>query len=159
MFRIQLTMLKKMGVEFTALFVGRMGPPSYRRYVEDMTGRLDLNVKFLGWIPYEELPYIYDAADVTVVPSYSEGDPLTIPESLACGTPVIATNVGGSLSILSRAGLRDNLIDIRKYDFHAELAEKLRFSLHRVDKSKMDNTKAPFWDGVAKRYLRISFEF
>jgi len=93
-----LVMLKKMGVEFTALFVGKIGPPSYRGYVEDMIRRFDLNVKLLGWIPDEELPYIYNAADVTVVLSYSEGSPLVIPESLVCGTPVIATNVGGNPS-------------------------------------------------------------
>jgi len=52
-----------------------MGQPSYRRYVEDMIRRFDLNVKLLGWVSYEDLPYVYSAADVTVVPSYSEGPP------------------------------------------------------------------------------------
>jgi len=89
-----LVMLKKVGLEFTALFAGRMGPPSYRRYVEDMIRRFNLNVKLLRWVPYEELPYIYNAADVTVVPSYSGENRL--PESLACRTSVITTNVGGN---------------------------------------------------------------
>jgi len=120
-----LAMLKKMGVEFTALFVGGMGPPSYRRYVEDMIRRFDLNVELLGWIPYEELPYVYNAADVTVVPSYSEGSPLVIPESLACGTPVIATNVGGNPEYLALVNLIDLLLNINSYDFYMDLANKL----------------------------------
>jgi len=53
------------------------------------------------------------------------------------------------------AGLSDDLIDVHKYDFHVELAEKLRLSLHRVDKSKVDSAKASSWDEVAKRYLEI----
>jgi len=44
-----------------------------------MIRRFDLNVKPLGWVPYEDLPYVYNAADVTVVPSYSEGGSLTTP--------------------------------------------------------------------------------
>jgi len=47
----------------------------YRRYVEDMIRGFGLNVKLLGWVPYEDLPYVYNVADVTVVPSYSEGSP------------------------------------------------------------------------------------
>jgi len=148
-----LALLKKMGVEFTALFVGGMGPPSYRRYVEDMIRRFDLNVKLLGWIPYEHTPYVYNAVDVTVVPSYSEGGPLTTPESLACGTPVIATNVGGNPEYLIGMGLSNNLIDIHTYDFYVELAKKLRFLLYRANKSRVDSSKVPSWDEVARRYL------
>jgi len=150
-----LVMLKKMGVEFTALFGGGggIGPPSYRRYVEYMIQRFDLNVKPLGWVPYEDLPYIYNAVDVTVVPSYSEGGPLTTPESLACGTPVIATNVGGNPEYLSIVGLNNNLIDVHKYDFHVELAEKLRLLLNRVNESKINSTNVPSWNEVAKSYL------
>jgi len=150
-----LALLKKMEFEFTALFVGKMGPPSYRRYVEDMIRRFDLNVKLLGWVLYEELPYIYNAADVTVVPSYSEGSPLVIPESLACEVPVIATNVGGNPEYLSVAGLSNNLINIRKYDFYVELAEKLRLLLFRRNKNDVDNTKVPSWDDVAEKYLDV----
>jgi len=143
------------GTEFTALFVGSMGPPSYRKYVEDMVQRFDLNVKLLGWVPYEELPYIYNAADVTAVPSYSEGSPLVIPESLACRTLVIATNVGGNPEYLSMVGLSNNLINVHKYDFHVELAEKLRLSLYRINESKTDSAKVPSWSEVAKSYLGI----
>jgi len=150
-----LVMLKKMGAEFTALFVGRMGPPSYRRYVEDIIRRNNLNVKLLGWVPHEELPYVYNSADVTVVPSYSEGSPLVIPESLACGTPVIATNVGGNPEYLSMAGLSNNLINVHKYDFHVELAEKLRLLLYKASENNVDSANIPSWDEVAESYLGI----
>jgi len=150
-----LAMLKKMEVEFTALFVGKMGPLSYRRYVDDMIRGFGLNVKLMGWVPDDELAYIYNSADVTVVPSYSEGSPLVIPESLACGTPVIATNVGGNPEYLIKVGLNNNLIDVHKYDFHDELAEKLRLSLHRINESKTDITNVPSWNEVAKSYLGI----
>jgi len=150
-----LALLKKMEVEFTALFVGRMGPPSYRKFVEDMIRRLDLNVELLGWAPYEDLPYVYNAADVTVVPSYSEGSPLVIPESLACGTPVIATDVGGNPEYLSSVNLGNNLVNVHKYEFHVELAEKLRLLPYIADRIRVDNSKVPSWDKVAERYLEV----
>jgi D-inositol-3-phosphate glycosyltransferase len=58
----------------------------------------DLNildsVDFRGLIKQEQLPYFYSAADVCVVPSYYESFGLVPLEALACGTPVIATDVG-----------------------------------------------------------------
>lgn len=51
-------------------------------------------VTFRGLVRHEELPYYYSAADVCVVPSYYESFGLVALESLACGTPVVATDVG-----------------------------------------------------------------
>jgi glycosyltransferase involved in cell wall biosynthesis len=59
------------------------------------------NIKFLGFLPDEQLPIAYQAADLTVVPSQSlEGFGLILLESLACGTPVLCTPVGGMPEIL-----------------------------------------------------------
>jgi glycosyltransferase involved in cell wall biosynthesis len=62
---------------------------------------LENNVKFLGFLPDEQLPIAYQAANLTVMPSQSfEGFGLAIVESLACGTPVLCTPVGGMPEIL-----------------------------------------------------------
>jgi glycosyltransferase involved in cell wall biosynthesis len=54
------------------------------------------NVVFAGFVSSEELPFYYNTADFFVVPSKSgEGLPLVAEEALACGLPVVATNVGG----------------------------------------------------------------
>ena len=57
-------------------------------------------VKFLGARRQQEMPYIYSAADVTVVPSYHESFGLVAVESLACGIPVVATRAGGLTTIV-----------------------------------------------------------
>ncbi len=63
---------------------------------------LNHNIKFLGFLPDEHLPLAYQAADLTVIPSQSfEGFGLAIVESLACGTPVVCTPVGGMPEILT----------------------------------------------------------
>ncbi len=64
---------------------------------------LENNVQFLGFLPENDLPVAYQAADLTVMPSQSfEGFGLAILESLACGTPVLCTPVGGMPEILQK---------------------------------------------------------
>jgi D-inositol-3-phosphate glycosyltransferase len=56
---------------------------------------IDDVIRFSPPIPREDLPQWYRAADLVVVPSYSESFGLVALEAQACGTPVIATAVGG----------------------------------------------------------------
>ncbi len=57
---------------------------------------LENRVRFTGYLPDEDLPGAYSAADFSVVPSQAlEGFGLITVESLACGTPVLVTPVGG----------------------------------------------------------------
>jgi D-inositol-3-phosphate glycosyltransferase len=57
-------------------------------------------VTFSGAVPHERLPLYFAAADVTVMPSSYESFGLVAVESLASGTPVVATRVGGLTSIV-----------------------------------------------------------
>lgn len=65
--------------------------------LKDLSQSLQVHdsVTFLGLVRQEILPYFYSAANLCVVPSYYESFGLVAFESLACGTPVVATRVGG----------------------------------------------------------------
>ncbi len=57
---------------------------------------LEAQVRMLGFVPDDRLPHLYRAADLTIVPTTAlEGFGLTTIESLAAGTPVLVTPVGG----------------------------------------------------------------
>ncbi len=60
-------------------------------------------VTFLGAKDQEQLPYCYAAAEMVVMPSDYESFGMVALEAMACGTPVIASDVGG-LSVLVRHG-------------------------------------------------------
>ena len=53
-----------------------------------------------GAQPYDRVPHYFSAADASVLASYREGCPNAVLESLACGTPVVATDVGAVPDIL-----------------------------------------------------------
>jgi glycosyltransferase involved in cell wall biosynthesis len=78
------------------LFIAGQGP--LRGVLESRISSLGLGdrVRLLGFLPASSLPAAYQAADISIVPSMSlEGFGLTTIESLACGTPVLVTPVGG----------------------------------------------------------------
>ncbi len=68
----------------------------FEKQLKRLSQRLHItkNIVFHGSVNHEELPYYYNAADVCVVPSYLESFCLVVLESLGCGTPVVATDVG-----------------------------------------------------------------
>jgi len=73
------------------------GDGSLRHYHEQLAVKLGVKgrIMFTGKIPPNEVPYYYAMSDIVVVPSLQEAFGLVVSEALACGKPVIGTNVGG----------------------------------------------------------------
>lgn len=70
--------------------------------LESLQATLGLNtyVKFVGQKDQTQLPFYYNAADIVVMPSHYESFGMATLESMACGTPVITTNVSGISTLL-----------------------------------------------------------
>ena len=66
---------------------------------------LDDEVHFVGYVPGEDLPLWYNAADLFVYPSLYEGFGLPPLEAMACGTPVVASNASSLPEVVGEAGL------------------------------------------------------
>lgn len=80
---------KKLGSSQTAVVAGN-GPLENRFIDRD-------DVRYQGFVENKELPRLYNAADVTVVPSVAESFSLVSLESIACGTPVVTTTTDGTM--------------------------------------------------------------
>jgi glycosyltransferase involved in cell wall biosynthesis len=82
-----------------------VGEGPIRRELAELTDRLGVaeRVHFVGYMPRDRLPVVYQAADYTVVYSGGEGLSHTLLESLGAGTPVIASNKGGNPEIVREA--------------------------------------------------------
>lgn len=75
--------------------------------VDQIVAQLKLGdaVRFLGGVPNEELVYLYNAAKLFVFPSFYEGFGLPPLEAMACGTPVIVSNVSSLPEVVGDAGM------------------------------------------------------
>jgi len=86
---------------YTLLIAGD-GPERSR--LQTLTARLGVQdrVKFLGSVPHDHLRQTYEAADALVLASSREGWPNVLLESMACGTPVIASAIWGNPEVVSK---------------------------------------------------------
>ncbi|MBE9045931.1 glycosyltransferase family 4 protein [Pleurocapsales cyanobacterium LEGE 10410] len=85
----------------TLLYIAGKGElaASLQAQIEELG--LDNNIKLLGYIPDADLPLCYRSANFSVVPTIAlEGFGLIVVESLAAGTPVLGTPIGGIPEIL-----------------------------------------------------------
>ena len=99
-----LAALVKMKRQVPDVWLAIAGKGPIRADLERQVQKLGLqdNVKFLGFLPDEQLTLAYQAADLTVVPSQSlEGFGLILLESLASGTPALCTPVGGMPEVIA----------------------------------------------------------
>jgi len=59
-----------------------------------------LDIEMTGHVPHYDMPKYYNESLLTILPSNMEGSPTTCMESLSCGVPVIATDVGDTRDIV-----------------------------------------------------------
>ena len=69
---------------------------------------LQNDVIFLNYVPIEDLPKLYSLSELFVFPSFYEGFGFPILESMACGTPVITSNVSSLPELAGEAGITIN---------------------------------------------------
>ncbi|BAY31815.1 group 1 glycosyl transferase [Nostoc carneum NIES-2107] len=87
--------------------------PSDRRYTPTLQAQVTElgiadRVKFLDYVPYSELPTIINGAIALVFPSLWEGFGLPVLEAMACGTPVITSNISSLPEVAGDAAILIN---------------------------------------------------
>ena len=119
--------------------------------------KMDRTVVFLGKRGQDTLPYYYSAAEVLVMPSHYESFGMVALEAMACGTPVIASQVGG-LAFLIQDGVTGYHVPGGDSD---ALCEKLTLLLGNAEKretmgaSAAEEAKAYSWDKIAEQMLAV----
>jgi glycosyltransferase involved in cell wall biosynthesis len=113
---------------------------------------------FTGFVPDEELPYLYQAATAYAFPSLSEGFGLPPLEAMASGIPVISSNVSCMPEILGEAALYFNPYDpsdiakaIKKIMSNSKLREKMI-------KKGFQQVKKYSWEKMARETLSVYSE-
>jgi teichuronic acid biosynthesis glycosyltransferase TuaC len=115
------------------LLIAGQGPE--RAALQAQIDRLGVGdrVRLLGPVAHADLPTLYNAADIFVLSSTREGLPNVVLEAIACGTPVIATPVGGTVEVIddARAGVRSPVGDVAALS--AGISRMMQVPLSRAD--------------------------
>lgn len=140
------------------LYIAGIGPleRTLRNQIEE-EGLSDC-VKLLGFVDDELLPYYYRAATFCVVPTQGlEGFGLIIIESMAAGTPVIGTPVGGIPDILQPLSQNCLFKDASSQSIADGVNKALSDSAFLPDsKTCLQYTKANFdWDIISRKLLSV----
>ncbi len=127
--------------------VARLQKLSRSLHIED-------SVTFSGMVKHEKLPCFYSAATVCVIPSYYESFGLVALESMACGTPVVATNVGDLKSIIHQGETGYVVMD----NTPGGIAGKIALLLSRPDTQSALSIRASVtrfgWSNVAQQIIK-----
>ena len=141
---------------------GRPGTSHESREIsrlEHLAAKLGVSgrTRFVGAVPHEQLPIYYSAADVSVMPSSYESFGLVAVESLACGTPAVATRVGGLTSIV-RDGESGLLVPWRDAELFAERLRRVLLddALHRrLSANARESVMQYGWGRIADAHLAL----
>jgi glycosyltransferase involved in cell wall biosynthesis len=127
--------------------------PSVRQAV--IKSRVENAVRFLGFVPFDTLRCFYESAAAFVFPSRYEGFGLPPLEAMACGAPVVASNVSSLPEVVGEAAVQinpENVFDIARGIREVLLDEELRARLIRRGREQAARFS---WNWTARQVLEI----
>ena len=115
-------------------------------------------VLFLGSVPNAEMPEVYNAADIAVLPSHMEATSIGGLEAMACGVSLVGTAVGGIPDLITE-GVTGRLVRARDPE---ALATGIRYLIKNPERSRAFGVAARqkvvsqfSWPQIARRTLKI----
>jgi teichuronic acid biosynthesis glycosyltransferase TuaC len=136
------------------LYLAIAGTGALRGRLERLAASIGMasSVRFAGDVPHDSLYQWYSAADIFCLASEREGLPNVILESMACGTPVVATNVGGIPEIVAsdQVGL---LCQRNDKSVAASIRKAFSRSWDRKEISRVANENT--WDKAAQSTYEV----
>jgi glycosyltransferase involved in cell wall biosynthesis len=147
--------LKNYGINHKLIITGKKGW-KYKEIFETIEKlKLQNDVIFTGYVPDEDLPGLYNAADLFVYPSLYEGFGLPPLEAMQCGTPVITSNTSSLPEVVGDAGIMVDPYDIdglasKMYEVLTN--EDLR---NNMSKKGIERAKLFSWKKCAEEHLKV----
>ena len=115
---------------------------------------LDGKVRFVGVVDHDLLPYYYNAADTTVLASHYESFGLVALESIACGTPVVASPVGVVPELIGANSSIGCLVEQRDPSRWAAAIRRALTGAKPIPRAELEAVLAPFsWPAAAEKFL------
>jgi glycosyltransferase involved in cell wall biosynthesis len=130
-----------------------------KEFLQELAVKLGLArlIAWHGWLPRAALRDVYQACDCLVNPSTYEGMPNAVLEAMACGLPVVASNVAGNNALVADGEtgflfetgdgprLRDAIVKLRDSDLRSRLGQAAAEQARQF----------PAWKDVARQYADL----
>lgn len=117
--------------------------------------KLSEEVFFTGYIPDEDLPFIYNGADVFVFPSLYEGFGIPILEAMSCQVPVVASNVTSIPEVAGNGALLCDPYDIDDIADKIDQIVNKRIDIDELNKEAMSQVSKFSWVKTARETIDI----
>lgn len=116
---------------------------------------IEEKVVFTDFVPTADLPYLLSGAKAFILPSLWEGFGIPVVEAMACGTPVIVSNVSSLPEVAGEAGI---MVD-PKSESQIEQAIRLLITdtklCARLSKKGLEQAKKFSWEKMAKEVIKV----
>jgi len=141
-------------------FLIKVGEPGVKKGREQFLKKLDdlgirKHVKFTGVVSDEKLQTIYSLADVFVFPSFQEGFGVPPLEAMACGCPVVCSNVTSLPEVVGDAGI---LLDPKDIDEFAKSVTKVLLNndfAKQLQAKGLERVKTFSWNDIVSETEKI----
>jgi phosphatidyl-myo-inositol dimannoside synthase len=149
-------LLTDRGVDVTLDLVGTGDAEAANRALAHDLGVAE-RVRFLGYVPREQIAAHYQAADVFVLPSFNEGMSVATLEAMAAGLPTVVTRTGGTAELVEDgvSGMIFNWGDIATLAQHMSQLAQDRPRAQRMGAAARARAQRFTWDAAATRYCEL----
>ena len=136
-----------------------VGDGPYQKELQKLAADLDVveHIRFVGSVPYAELPQKYRDADIFILPSLAEGMPLVVLEAMGTGLPIAASRVQGIEELVAE-DVNGALFDPGDADGLARsLVKLINAGKGRIEmgKASVERVKPYDWKYIAEAYLTL----
>jgi len=146
------TFVKKQDSKAKLLIVGR---GSERPRLEKLSGALGLDeVIFAGQLALNKIPEVLNCADLLAMCSLYEGSPTVLREAIACGIPVVSTDVGDVREVIKKK-LLGRIASRNEESFARALINVLHMDPEKVKQECRLASKAFGFDALAERVVNV----
>jgi len=129
--------------------------------LEELARDLELkNTRFIGFVPFDQMPDLYDAADIYLTATDLDNMPSSLTECMASGVPIVTTDAGGIPYIVTH---EETCLMIPRNDHEAMAASALRLLTDselavRITRQAREASRKFTWDAVRDEWLALYHE-
>jgi glycosyltransferase involved in cell wall biosynthesis len=133
-----------------------------RAGLEELAADLKLkNCKFIGFVKFEDMPALYDSADIYLSATNIDNMPSSITESMACGLNVVATDGGGAIPYIMTHEVSGLIVDRNDHQALAHEAIRLlndsELALKLVRNAR-ESSRRFTWPYIRREWLELYHE-